>query len=170
MAPPRRRKGAVSWKSIMTIFITIGSQEPFDRLLKIVDDLAPGFPGVRFLAQTTKGSFPAQHIETVSFIPPTQFRQFLLEADLIVSHAGIGTMLTVLELEKPLIVFPRLARFQETRDDHQVATLRAFVRQGYAVGAENAEELRAAIDRFLRGELKARPAIASHASDELLQS
>ncbi|GAA4329041.1 glycosyltransferase [Flaviaesturariibacter amylovorans] len=154
----------------MNIFITIGSQEPFDRLLRIADNLAPEFPGVSFVAQTTKGGFAAKHIHILDFIPPAQFRKYIEEADLIVSHAGIGTMLKVLELEKPLIVFPRKAAFRETRDDHQVATMHAFVRQGYVAGAETAEEFRSAIGRFLSGNLRAAPAIAAHASAQLLHS
>ena len=155
----------------MNVFVTIGSQEPFERLLTIVDELAPHFAELRFTAQTTTGHpFEGRHIRTLSFIPPVEFRRHLEEADLVVCHAGIGTILNVLELEKPLIVFPRLSRYHETRDDHQVATARAFVQQGYLHMAESKEELRDRLEAFLAGRLRCSARITPYASEGLLQS
>ncbi|TCZ69054.1 glucuronosyltransferase [Flaviaesturariibacter aridisoli] len=171
MAAPGRRPRHLPRIRTMNVFVTIGSQEPFARLLTIVDELALHFPALRFTAQTTPGHpFEARHIETLLFIPPAAFRQHLLDADLVVCHAGIGTILNVLELEKPLIVFPRLARHHETRDDHQVATARAFVQQGYLHMAESSEELRARIEDFLQGKLRGSARIRPFASDGLLES
>ncbi|RYY87078.1 MAG: hypothetical protein EOO15_12915 [Chitinophagaceae bacterium] len=172
MAAPCRRPCSLPGICIMKVFVTIGSQEPFARLLTLIDELAPEFPELQFIAQTTPGHpFEGRHMETLSFIPPAAFRQHLVDADLVVCHAGIGTILNVLELEKPLIVFPRLARYHETRDDHQVATAKAFVAQGYLHMAENGEELRNKISEFL--EKKSLPTgarITSSASAGLLES
>lgn len=155
----------------MNVFVTIGSQEPFTRLLSLVDELAPRFPELSFTAQTTAGHpFDARNIKVLSFIPPSAFRQHLQEADLVLCHAGIGTILNVLELEKPLIVFPRLARHHETRDDHQVATAKAFVRQGYLHMAENGTELGTLLRAFLEGRLQGSARITPYASEGLLQS
>jgi UDP-N-acetylglucosamine transferase subunit ALG13 len=155
----------------MNVFVTIGSQEPFGRLLTIVDELAPRFPELQFTAQTTSGDFfKGRHVEVLSFIPPVQFRRYLQEADLVIAHAGIGTILNVLEQEKPLIVFPRLGRYYETRDDHQVATAKAFSRQGYLHVAESAEELEQQLHAFLDGRIKAGIRIMPHASPNLLES
>jgi UDP-N-acetylglucosamine transferase subunit ALG13 len=155
----------------MKVFVTIGSQEPFARLLQLVDDLAPEFPGLSFTAQTTAGKpFAARHIETLNFIPPAEFSRYLAGADLVICHAGIGTILNVLELEKPLVVFPRQSRFHETRDDHQVATAHAFRRQGYLYVAENKEEMRAHLLSFESGVLKPCPRIRDGASPELIDS
>ncbi|TCJ19315.1 glycosyl transferase family 28 [Flaviaesturariibacter flavus] len=155
----------------MNVFVTIGSQEPFSRLHHLVDELAPEFPALRFLAQTTgSDSFRGRHIEVLSFIPPVAFKKHLEEADLVIAHAGIGTILNVLELQKPLIVFPRLGRLHETRDDHQVATARAFEKQGYLHVAEDGPQLRAHLEAFLQGRLPPAAPIAPHASPGLLES
>ncbi|GAB4091712.1 glycosyltransferase [Flaviaesturariibacter terrae] len=155
----------------MNVFVTIGSQEPFPRLLRIIDELAPQFPGLRFVVQTTTGHpFRGRHIEALDFIPPAQFRQYLLDADLVVAHAGIGSILNVLELEKPIIVFPRRAEHRETRDNHQVHTARAFVEQGYLQMAETKEQLEEALTAFSSGDLPGAVRIRQHASDELLGS
>ncbi|RYE01314.1 MAG: glycosyl transferase family 28 [Sphingobacteriales bacterium] len=156
----------------MKVFVTIGSQEPFARLLSLIDEIAPEFPELEFTAQTTTGHpFSAKHIRTLDFIPPAAFRQHLAEADLVVCHAGIGTILNVLELEKPLIVFPRLARYHETRDDHQVATAKAFVQQGYLHMAQDGDELRAALRSFSeQGGLPTGARITPYASESLLES
>ena len=47
-------------------------------------------------------------------------------ADAIIGHAGIGTIITALQLAKPLLVMPRQGALRETRNDHQLATARRF--------------------------------------------
>jgi UDP-N-acetylglucosamine transferase subunit ALG13 len=153
------------------IFVTIGSQEPFDRLIKIMDDLAPSLSSVEVIAQSgPRSKYIPRHLKMVEFIPPEAFSKFLSEADLIISHAGMGTILNVLEIGKPLIVFPRLGRLHETRDDHQVATVKIFERKGLVHVANNEEEMQEKILSFFEGNIKPAPKIPPFASTELLAS
>lgn len=105
------------------IFLTVGSQMPFDRLVLQVDEwaLATGIHGV---AQVGESALQTRALHRESHVTPARFRELVSACDLLIGHAGMGTVLTGLEFGKPMILFPRLGALRETRNDHQVATLK----------------------------------------------
>ena len=107
------------------IFVTVGTQMPFDRLVRAVDDWA-GVAGVEVEAQTANGSYRPSHVHATPWLKPDEFRARLERADAVIGHAGMGTILSALEFGKPLLVLPRRGHLGETRNDHQVATARRF--------------------------------------------
>jgi UDP-N-acetylglucosamine transferase subunit ALG13 len=130
------------------IFLTVGTQIPFDRLVSAVDRWAGEDPGRRVFAQIGPTSVRPRHIEWCDFISPADCRKRLSDAELVVSHAGMGTILSALELGTPALVLPRRAALGEHRNDHQLATARWFEQiAGVTVAFDEAqlvERLRAA--------------------------
>jgi UDP-N-acetylglucosamine transferase subunit ALG13 len=123
------------------IFVTVGFQMPFDRLVRAVDAWA-GATGRRdVFAQTGDGEYRVRHIEAAPWLELPAFRAKLEQADAIVSHAGMGTILSALELGKPLLVLPRRVHLAETRSDHQVATAHELAARGWLLAAEDESEL-----------------------------
>ena len=82
------------------IFVTIGTQLPFNRLVKAVDAWAGRNPSMKVFAQVGPGADLPQHMEYVEFVPPSQVTQLMNEAELIVSHAGMGSVLTALRYQR----------------------------------------------------------------------
>lgn len=104
------------------IFITVGTQLPFDRLIEGLDNL-PHFSNNKAFAQIGKGSrYIPKEIEYKENLSQTEFQEAFENASIIISHAGIGTILTAQRLNKPLIVFPRISTLKEHRNDHQIST------------------------------------------------
>ena len=95
------------------IFYTVGTQFPFDRLTRLIDDFA-GNSKQRIVGQIGKSNYK-----------PSNF-QYFNNATLVISHAGMGTILRCLSDMKPIIICPRLAKFGEHRNDHQVDTIERF--------------------------------------------
>lgn len=122
------------------IFVTVGTQLPFDRLIKIVDEFAPRL-GERVFAQTGRGSYLPQNIDYQPFLAPAVIDGLMAESRVIVAHAGTGSMLTARKLGKPIIVFPRLAKLGEHRNDHQVATVASLCMRAGVYSALSAEDL-----------------------------
>ncbi len=148
------------------IVLTVGEQEPFDRLVGSADVWA-GVRGRRdIFAQVGATQRPPLNMEWVDHLDPPDHRRLLFEADVIVSHAGMGTILTALELGKPILVMPRRSDLKETRSDHQIDTARAFAEAGRVAVAWTEDELLEALDRLDR--IPAPKRIASHASLQLL--
>jgi UDP-N-acetylglucosamine transferase subunit ALG13 len=148
------------------IFVTIGTQLPFDRFIKIIDEMAPVI-GEEIVAQVNKCNFEPKHIKTVSFLPPDEFNQLFGKARLIVSHAGMGTILSAMQQGKPIIIFPRIAALGEHRNEHQLATARKFKELGTVYVAMNDEELKMLL---LRKDLSCLKTIGDTASSALINS
>jgi UDP-N-acetylglucosamine transferase subunit ALG13 len=125
------------------IFVTVGHQMPFDRLVKAVDAWAEREGRADLFAQIGEGDYWPSYFPAAPFLTPEQFRQRMNEADGIVAHAGTGTIIAALQLGKPLLVLPRRADLNETRNDHQFATAAHFRKNGSILVAETETELAA---------------------------
>lgn len=148
------------------IFVTVGLQAPFDRLVKTIEQWAGDNNRKDVMLQTCKGGYCPQDMDYFFSLPSKQFRSYLENADLVVSHAGMGTILTCLELAKPIIILPRDADFGETRNQHQKATAKKFSQYPNITVAETEKDLVSALNNF-SGSPEA-TAISSDASDELI--
>lgn len=122
------------------IFVTVGEQLPFDRLITAVDNWASD-SGKEVFAQIGNSQLKPKNIQYKKHIDPLEFKRIFLAADFIIAHAGMGTIITALELGKPLLVMPRQACFGEHRNDHQLATAKRFLEQGYITVANDVPEL-----------------------------
>jgi beta-1,4-N-acetylglucosaminyltransferase len=131
------------------IFLTIGTQFPFDRLVRAVDDaVATSIIEQPVYAQVGKTKFTPKNIEYVEVIDKCTFDKKVAEADYIISHAGTGCITMALENAKPLLVMPRMKKYKEHVNDHQVATARKFEELGYLLVANDVEDLPDAIRRL----------------------
>ena len=128
------------------IFATVGTQLPFDRLLSGLDSWAAANPGVPVFAQTGPTGRVFAHLACVEQMGQAAFLARLGAARLIVSHAGMGTILTAADLGKPVIVMPRRAKFAEHRSDHQLATAAEMGALDHVSVAEDGEALHKALD------------------------
>lgn len=147
------------------IFVTIGTQIPFDRLIEILDRIAPELDE-EIYAQVLRGKYKPKHIKLIDFIEPDEFEKVFAQARLIVAHAGMGTILSSLRKSKPLIIFPRIASLGEHRNEHQSATARMMKEKNYAYVATNEEELR----ELLHKDLHPLGNIGEFASKSLIKS
>jgi UDP-N-acetylglucosamine transferase subunit ALG13 len=132
------------------IFVTVGSLHPFDRLIQTVDRWVGecGSSDIEVLAQIGSGSYEPRHCRFVSELPPSEYRRLFANADFIVAHAGMGTIITAIELGKPIVVMPRRSEFQEHVNDHQIATIQRFRRSQLIRVAETPDDLLARLDEM----------------------
>jgi len=104
------------------IFVSVGSQLPFPRLIMAMDEWAQINTKKKVIAQTGSSDYLCKHIEAHDFLSPRSFDRHMREATLIVSHAGMGNIIRARELGKPIIILPRLAALGEHRNEHQLQT------------------------------------------------
>jgi UDP-N-acetylglucosamine transferase subunit ALG13 len=139
------------------IFVTVGTQLPFERLVQAVDAWAAVHPSVQVLAQVNSGSYLPQHVQTVPGLAPAQFAQHFAAARVVVAHAGMGTIISALDVGKPLVLLPRLAALGEHRNDHQVGTAGHFAGFSCIRVAASEHDVGPLIDELLSGASSASP-------------
>lgn len=128
-------------------FVTLGTQKfPFNRLLELVDQLVgDGVIQGEVFAQVGYTSYVPKNYSCVDFVDPEAYNRYISEADLIIAHAGVGTIMNCLSKGKKLIVVPRAKAYNEHVDDHQYEIADEFAGKGYLLVAENYDALKDAV-------------------------
>ena len=150
------------------IFVTVGAQMSFPRLIDAVDRWALKSDRRDVVAQIGPSADPPEFIRWSRFLAPMQFTEMMNECELVIGHAGIGTIIGALMARKPLIVMPRRGDLNETRNDHQIATARRFAADRDITVAMDEEELTEILDRA--EQICVPSSIGSHASIELISA
>ncbi|MBN1442358.1 MAG: glucuronosyltransferase [Planctomycetes bacterium] len=150
------------------ILVTVGSHMAFDRLVRTVDEWARERSRDDLFAQIGPGEFTPRHMEWSRFLDPAELAERMAQATLIIAHAGMGTIISALELGKPILVLPRREDLLETRSDHQFATARQLQAQGRVHAAFDEKDLRSMLDRAEPFTAPAR--ITALASEDLIST
>lgn len=154
------------------IFMTVGTILPFDRLSRALDDWAASRGRSDIFGQLYDlgpDNYRPVHFEWAERLSPADFRACIEAADLIVGHAGIGTIVEALTRAKPLLVMPRRHALREHVNDHQLETVAKFGdRPGIRV-VMDPEGVAPALDELLAGGLEA-PQLGAYAEQSLIQA
>jgi UDP-N-acetylglucosamine transferase subunit ALG13 len=150
------------------ILVTIGSLFPFDRLIRAVDELAPSWPNEEFFAQIGDGEYEPTNMRFSRMLSAKAFAEAVKSARLIIAHAGMGSVITAMEANKPIVILPRKMEFDEHTTDHQMATARWLIgRRGVYVALAD-ENLRDVIDEALSIDMSSEGQLPSSAPIEFL--
>jgi beta-1,4-N-acetylglucosaminyltransferase len=131
------------------ILVTVGNHvEPFDRLIKGMDELA-GQIDEEVVIQTGHCTYEPRYARHFRFTSGKEMQELTQATRVQVSHAGSGSILTALRMGKPLVVVPRRLKFHEHIDDHQLQLAQAVEQQGKLVSVYEVtpEALHAAIEK-----------------------
>lgn len=110
------------------IFITLGSQKfQFNRLLIAVDELiSSGVITEKVFAQIGYSDYEPQNFQFKKFLNREEFNQVIDKSHIVITHGGTGAIINAVKKEKKVIAVPRLAKYGEHVDDHQVQLLKQF--------------------------------------------
>ena len=124
------------------IFLTVGTQFPFDRLVRGIDQaFNDGLIGEEIFAQIGESSYKPRNFESVASLEKKVFDKCLKEASSIISHAGMGTIIMALDNEKPLLAMPRSKKYGEVVNDHQLTIAKRFSKLGYILAVYGIDDL-----------------------------
>lgn len=122
------------------IFLTVGTQLPFDRLADKVYEWCK-INEVEFILQVGESNIASDIHGVFRYLEPHKFKAAFEKCDLVISHAGMGTILTCAKHKKPLLVVPRDHRLGEHRNAHQRATVNALSKSLEGIVCDNENDL-----------------------------
>ena len=153
------------------IFLTVGTHQPFDRLVRAVDAWCAASEHHDVFGQITKPAadgYAPRHFDWVDTLSPADYKNRFGTADLIVAHAGMGSIITALTLAKPILILPRRAHLGETRNDHQVPTAERFGSRPNVFVANTEDDVAPTLDRLMESGLTAAPQSVGNFAEERL--
>jgi UDP-N-acetylglucosamine transferase subunit ALG13 len=131
------------------IFLTVGTQFPFDRLVRAVDELFErGVLRERVFAQIGNGTYRPRNFEAVASLDKSAFDRMFETSSAIIGHAGMGVITMALDNGKPLLAMPRRKKYGEHVNDHQVGLAARFEALGHMLVARDEQELPAKLEQL----------------------
>lgn len=126
----------------MSTFVSVGNAtQPFTRLLEAVCALAPQLPQPVFVQFGIAQPFACPACTGVGFLAMGEFAQRVSEAELLILHAGAGSVIHAIHAGKVPVVMPRLAKYGEHVDDHQLEFAHELEKTGKVLVAHDAATL-----------------------------
>lgn len=125
------------------IYITLGSQKfQFNRLLQEVDKLIENdIITDSIFAQIGYSTYQPKNYPYEDFLNRDDFLNQMDKADLIITHGGTGAIVSALKHNKKVIAIPRLSKYGEHVDDHQIQIVKKFKEQDLICGLNDCSEL-----------------------------
>ncbi len=125
------------------IFITLGSQKfQFNRLLEQVDKLIEeGKITEEVFAQSGYSDYEPKNYRFKNFLDRDEFIRVMRECDKVITHGGTGAIIGAVKQGKKVIALPRLAKYGEHVDDHQLQIINQFQKMNFIVGVYEFEKL-----------------------------
>ena len=131
------------------IFVTLGTNdEQFPRLLKAIDrEIENGNIKEKVIVQAGCTKYESKNMEIMDLVPRDEFDRLISECDLLITHGGVGSILTGINNGKKVIAVPRLARYKEHLNDHQLQIVENFSERKYIIAVKDLNKLGKAIEK-----------------------
>ena len=125
------------------ILVMLGTQNnSFERLLKELDRLKEKkIIKEKIIVQAGYTKYDSKNLEVFDFIDKDKLNEYQSEADIIITHGGVGSIVSSLLKDKKVIAVPRLKEYEEHVNNHQRDIVESFSNNGYIIGINDVKEL-----------------------------
>lgn len=115
------------------ILVTLGTQDKtFPRLLEAIQkQIDKGNIKEKVVVQAGSTKFESKQMEIFDLIDRDKYAQLISECDLLITHGGVGSIITGLKNNKKIIAAPRLEKYKEHTNDHQIQIIEKFTNSGF---------------------------------------
>lgn len=142
------------------VFVSIGTQkQQFTRIFQMVENSIE-LKNDEIVAQTGNTKFKSKRIKMLPSIDNNKFNEYIKKADFVICHGGVGTIFNALENNKRILVVPRLCKYEEHINDHQLEVACELEKDGYLIVYNDGEDF----DKYVKKLKKFKP--KKYISDE----
>ena len=115
------------------IFVALGTQDKsFERLLKIIDEnIQNKVINEKVIVQAGYTKYESDNMQIFDYVSIDDFNKYINKCSLFITHGGVGNILSALKANKKVIAVPRLAKYKEHTNDHQLQIVNNFYEKGY---------------------------------------
>lgn len=140
---------AGSIRSKKMILITLGTQDKeFTRILKEVDKLiTKKVIKEEVVVQAGYTKYKSKNMKIFDYVSKTELEKYIEKANFVITHAGVGTIFDCLKKNKKIIAVPRLSKYKEHNNDHQLQIVEEFGKEGFIIPVYEMDELEQAIQK-----------------------
>ena len=138
------------------LFITVGTQKfQFNRLLKEIDKLIEEkIITEEVFSQIGHSDYRPKNYKYKDFIDRDEYEDIMKKCEMVITHGGTGAIIGALKKGKKVVAIPRLKKFNEHVDDHQIQIITEFEKVGLIVGIKRIDMLNKAITNIDKIDLK----------------
>lgn len=134
------------------IFVTLGTQDkPFKRLF---DYLEHSNIDDEIVVQNGFTEYKSNKLKLFKYLDKDKFDEYLNKADFVICHAGVGTIVNCLKDGKKVLTVPRLAKYGEHQNDHQLQIANAYYQKGYILVMNDGDDFNKKIEELRHFEPK----------------
>ena len=125
------------------ILVTLGTQDKkFTRLLDAVQkQIDNGNIKDEVIVQAGCTKYESKDMKIFDLIDQEEFKKLISECDLLITHGGVGSILTGLKNNKKIIAAARLSKYKEHMNDHQLQIIEKFTKSGYILELSDFDKL-----------------------------
>lgn len=130
------------------ILVTLGTQDKsFKRLLdKIEKEINEGKIKEKIIVQAGYTDFNSNNMIIKKLIPMDEFDELIEKCDILITHGGVGSIITGLKKNKKVIAVARLKKYKEHTNDHQLQIIDNFTKAGYILNLDDFDSISDAIN------------------------
>lgn len=131
------------------IFVTLGTQDKqFTRLLNDIEkEIEKGNIKEKVIVQAGHTKYDSNNMQIFDLLDKDDFDKYIKECDLLITHGGVGSIITGLKNDKKVIACPRLAKYNEHMNDHQKQIIERFTESGYIIPYNEGDDLEKVINK-----------------------
>ena len=135
------------------IFVTLGTQDKsFTRLLEAIDKaIEKKYISEEVIVQAGYTKYESKNMKILNTIPKDEFLKLMDECSLLITHGGVGSIFDGLKRNKKIIAAPRLSKYNEHTNDHQLEVIEELAEEGYIIPLYDLKKLSSAlkkVDKF----------------------
>ena len=134
----------------MTLVILGTQDKEFVRMLKMVENQIKKGNLKDVIVQAGQTVYHSENMKIFDLIPMKKFNKLIKESDLVITHGGVGSIITALKNKKLVIAIPRLSKYKEHENDHQLQIVEEFTKLGYILSCKNEKGLEESIKNLAK--------------------
>lgn len=132
------------------ILVLLGTQNnSFFRLLAEIENcINTGLISEEVVVQVGHTSYHSDKMKILDFISESEINELIKKATYIITHGGVGSIISSIKLNKKVIAVSRLSKYDEHINDHQIQIVNKFNENGYIIGLNDASLLKEGIKQI----------------------